>query len=188
MCFSTRLGPPGADRHALNRRAEAAAKTSAAAYQTSGELVVGCACIGQPRDEEEPVPQVDECIRDPDLWVLPQRPDRIRLAFLWYIFKRGQEDWRHELAWSCVVRLDNAEERGVPLPADFAPDVAAAMEAGAEEKGAFPTSRPMLAGQLSFSGSFSARSANPEQRVGCGWCDAGGGAPGARARQRHEEH
>ena len=123
MCFSTRLGPPGADRHALNRRVEAAAKTSAAAYQRSGELVVGCACIGQPRDEEEPVPQVDECIRDPDLWALPQRPDRIRLAFLWYIAKRGQEDWGHELAWSCVVRLDHAERKGVPLPADFAPDV-----------------------------------------------------------------
>ena len=134
------------------------------------------------------MPQVDECIRDPDLWALPQRPDRIRLAFLWYIAKRGQEDWGHELAWSCVVRLDHAEEQGVLLPADFAPDVAAAMEAGAEEKGAFPASQLMLACQLSFSGSFSARSSNPDQRVGCGWCDAGGGAPGARARQRHEEH
>ena len=114
------------------------------------------------------MPQVDECIRDPDLWALPQRPDRIRLAFLWYIFKRGQEDLGHELAWSCVVRLDHAEERGVPLPADFAPDVAAAMEAGAKEKGAFPASQPRPAGQLSFSGNFSARSANSCQRVGCG--------------------
>ena len=64
--------------------------------------------------------------------------------------------------------MDNAEERGVPLPADFAPDVAAAMEAGAKEKGAFLASQLRLADQFSFSGSFSARSANPGQRVGCG--------------------
>ena len=43
-------------------------------------------------------------------------PIEIRLAFLWYIVKRGKEAWGHELAWSCVVRLDHAEEQGVPLP------------------------------------------------------------------------
>ena len=125
----------------MYRRAEAAAKNSAAAYETSGELVVGCSCIGQPRDEEEPVPQLDECIRDPDLWALPQRPDRIRLAFLWYIAKRGKEAWGHKLAWSCVVRLDNAEKRGVPLPSDFAPEVAVVIEADAKDKGSLSDSQ-----------------------------------------------
>ena len=186
--FLSRLGRPEADRQALYRRAEAAAKNAAAGYETQGDLVIGCMCIGQPHDEDEPIPQLEGCKRHPELWTLPEWPSQIRLAFLWFIAKRGRERVEHESAWSCAVRLDNAEKQGVPLPADFAPDVAAAMEAGAEEKGAFPTSRPMLAGQLSFSGSFPARSSNPDQRVGSGWCDAGGGAPGARARQRHEEH
>ena len=52
VCLS-RLGRPEADRQALYRRAEAAAKNAAAGYETQGDLVIGCMCIGQPRDEEE---------------------------------------------------------------------------------------------------------------------------------------
>ena len=87
--FLSRLGRPEADRQALYRRAEAAAKNAAAGYETHGDLVIGCMCIGQPHDEEEPIPQLEGCKRHPDLWTLPKRPSQIRLAFLWYIAKRG---------------------------------------------------------------------------------------------------
>ena len=158
-----RLGHIGADRQALYRRAQAAAKNAAAGYETSGELVVGCMCIGQPRDEEEPIPQLDACIGNPDLWTLPQRPDRIRLAFVWYIAKRGWEALEHESAWSCVVRLCDAERRGVPLPSDFAPDVAAVIEADAKDKGALPANRPLRAAQPSCGDILLARGATPGQ-------------------------
>ena len=136
-----RLGHIGADRQALYRRAQAAAKNTAAGYETSGELVVGSMCIRQPCDEEEPIPQLDACIGNPDLWTLPQRPDRIRLAFVWYIAKRGWEALEHESAWSCVVALDDAERKGVPLPSDFAPEVAVVIEADAKDKGSFSDSQ-----------------------------------------------
>ena len=152
-----RRGHIGAVREALYRRAQAAAKNAAAGYETSGELVVGCMCIGLPRDEEEPIPQLDACIGNPDLWTLPQRPDRIRLAFVWYIAKRGWEALEHESAWSCVVRLDNAEKRGV------APEVAAVIEADAKDKGALPANRPLRAAQPSCGEILLARGATPGQ-------------------------
>ena len=163
-----RLGHIGADRQALYRRAQAAAKNTAAGYETSGELVVGCMCIGQPRDEEEPIPQLDACIGNPDLWTLPQRPDRIRLAFVWYIAKRGWEALEHESAWSCVVRLDNAEKRGVPLPSDFAPEVAVVIEADAKDKGSFSDSQTWLAAQPSSGDVLLARGADPGRCTFCG--------------------
>ena len=133
-----RLGTPEADRHALYRRGEAAAKSAAAGYEVQGDLVIGCMCIGQPRDEGAREPSLEECKWDPDLWTLPQRPDRIRLGFLWFIAKRGWEELAHESAWSCVVRLCDAERRGVPLPPGFAPEVAAVLDAGATGEGASP--------------------------------------------------
>ena len=100
----------------------------------------------------------------PDLWTLPQRPGHIRLAFLWFIAKRGREAVEHESAWSCVMRLDKAEEQGVPLPSDFAPQVAAVLEADAKDEGALPAGRHYLASQLS-SDSGTARTANAGQRA-----------------------
>ena len=163
--FLPRLGLPEDDRMALYRRAEAAAKKAAAGYETQGDLVIGCMCMGQPRDEEEPIPQLEGCKRHPDLWTLPQRPSHIRLAFAWFIAKRGRETVEHESAWSCVVRLDLAEQRGVPLPSDFAPQVAAVLEADAKDKGALPADRLRLASQLCTSDSVTARTANAGERA-----------------------
>ena len=161
----SRLGRPEADRQALYRRAEAAAKNAAAGYETQGDLVIGCMCIGQPHDEEEPIPQLEGCKRHPELWTLPEWPSQIRLAFLWFIAKRGREKVEHESAWSCVVCLNNAERHGVPLPSDFAPEVAAVLEADAKDKGALPADRLCLAGQLCSSDSLTARAANAGQRI-----------------------
>ena len=150
---------------ALYRRAEAAARKAAAGYETQGDLVIGCMCIGQPHDAEEPIPQLEGCKRHPDHWTLPQRPSHIRLAFLWFIAKRGRERVEHESAWSCVVRLDLAEERGVPLPPDFAPEVAAVLEVDAKDKGTLPADRLCLEGQLCSSDRVMARAANAGQRI-----------------------
>ena len=98
--------------------------------------MIGCWCIGQPRDGEALDPAIEDCNWDPELWILPERPSQIRLGFFWYIAKRGREQLEHESAWSCVVRLDNAEHQGVPLPSDFAPEVAAVLEADAKDQGA----------------------------------------------------
>ena len=84
-----RHGRRRADPQALCQRAEAAAKAAAARYATPGGTLTDCMCIGQPRDEGAREPSLEECKWDPDLWTLPQRPDRIRLGFLWFIAKRG---------------------------------------------------------------------------------------------------
>ena len=160
-----RLGLPEDDRMALYRRAEAAAKKAAAGYETQGDLVIGCMCEGQPRNEEEPIPQYEDIRRHPDLWTLPQWPSQIRLAFLWFIAKRGRETVEHESAWSCVVRLDLAEQRGVPLPSDFAPQVAAVLEADAKDKGGLPADRLYLASQLCSSDSVTTSTGNAVQRA-----------------------
>ena len=110
------------------------------------------------------MPQLEGCKRHPEQWTLPEWPRQIRLAFLWFIAKRGRERIQHESAWSCVVHLHNAETRGVPLPPDFAPEVAAVLEADAKDKGALPADRLCLAGQLCSSDSVPARSANAGQR------------------------
>ena len=163
--FLPRLGLPEDDRMALYRRAEAAAKKAAAGYETQGDLVIGCMCMGQPLDEEEPIPQLEGCKRHPDLWTLPQRPSHIGLAFAWFIAKRGRETVEYEAAWSCVVHLHHAEQRGVPLPSDFAPQVAAVLEADAKSKGALPADRLRLASQLCTSDSVTARTANAGERT-----------------------
>ena len=111
--------------------------------------MIGCWCIGQPRDEEELDPAIEDCNWDPDLWILPQWPSQIRLGFFWFIIaKRGRERLEHESAWSCVVRLDKAENQGVPLPSDFAPEVAAVLEADAKDQGAVSVDRTGLAGHF----------------------------------------
>ena len=109
-----RLGTPEADRHALYRRGEAAAKSAAAGYEVQGDLVIGCMCIGQPRDEGAREPSLEECKWDPNLWTLPQRPDRIRLGFLWFIAKRGWEELAHFHA--CSARAHHLRQLAASDP------------------------------------------------------------------------
>ena len=48
-----------------------------------------------------------------------------------------------EWADSCVVRLVNAEQKGVPLPPYLAPMVADVIDAGGKDKGASPAGQPL---------------------------------------------
>ena len=102
--------------------------------------------IGRPHDDEESAPLFDECTRNPDLWKLPPQGGQIRLAFLWHIMNGT----RVEEGDSCVVRLVDAERRGVPLPSLLAPTVAELIEARAQEKGALAASQPCLADSTKF--------------------------------------
>ena len=135
MCFSRGLGILGLIDRPCTAAHRLLQRTPPLDMRHRASLWSAACASASPCDEEEPILELDACIGNPDLWTLPQRPDRIRLAFVWYIAKRGWEAFEHESAWSCVVRLDHAEERGVPLPSDFAPDVAAVIEADAKDKG-----------------------------------------------------
>ena len=123
-------------------RGSAAAKAAASRYDTPEGTSINCYCIGQPHDDEELAPLLEECTQKPALWKLPPKVGRVRLAFLWHIMKGT----RVEEGDSCVVRLDHAEERGVPLPPFLAQTVAELIGAAAQEKGA------MLASQLCLVG------------------------------------
>ena len=138
--FLLRRGRQKADPQALFERGSAAAKAAASRYDTPEGTSVECFCIGQPHDDEEPALLLEECTQSPDLWKLPPQGGQVRLAFLGHITKGH----RVEEADSCVVRLDNAEERGVPLPSLLAPMVAELIDARAQEKGALSASQPCL--------------------------------------------
>ena len=101
-------------------------------------------CIGQPHDDGEPAPLLEECTQNPDLWKLPPAGSQIRLAFLWHIIKGHRVDG----ADSCVARLDHAERQGVPLPPDLAPMVAELIDSGATDEGALPASQASLVGRV----------------------------------------
>ena len=144
--FLPRRGRQKVDPQALCDRAEAAAKAAAARYDTPEGTSVDCFCIGQPHDDEESAPSFEECTRNPDLWKLPPQGGQIRLAFLWHIMKGT----RVEEGDSCVLRLEDAERRGVPLPSLLAPTVAELIDARAQEKGALAASQPCLADSAKF--------------------------------------
>ena len=139
-----RHGRRRADPQALGQRAEAVAKAAAARYATPDGTLIDCMCIGQPHDDEEPAPLLEECTQRPELWKLPPKVGRIRLAFLWHIIKGHRVDG----ADSCVVRLDDAERQGVPLPPDLAPMVAEMIDSGAKDEGALPASQASLVGRV----------------------------------------
>ena len=139
-----RRGRQKADPQALCERAVAAAKAAAARYDTPEGTLINCFCIGQPHDDEEPAPLLEECTQNPDLWKLPPQGGQVRLAFLWHIMK----GLRVEEGDSCVVRLDEAERRGVPLPPFLAQTVAELVDAAAQEKGALLASQPCLVGAV----------------------------------------
>ena len=138
--FLLRRGRQKADPQALFERASAAAKAAASRYDTPEGTSINCFCIGQPRDDEEPAPLLEECTQKPDLWKLPPQSGQVRLAFLWHIMIGH----RVEEADSCVVRLEDAERRGVPLPPLLAPMVTELLDARAQEKGALLASQPCL--------------------------------------------
>ena len=138
--FLLRRGRQKVDPQALFERASAAAKAAASRYDTPEGSSINCYCIGQPHDDEELAPLLEECTQKPDLWKLPPKVGRVRLAFLWHIMKGH----RVEEGDSCVVRLDEAERRGVPLPPFLAQTVAELIDARAQEKGALQASQPCL--------------------------------------------
>ncbi len=181
--FLPRLGRRRADPQALCQRAVAAAKAAEARYDMPDGTLIECMCIGQPHDDGELAPLFEECTQSEDLWKLPQQGDQIRLAFLWHIVQ-GR---RVEGADSCVVRLDNAERRGVPLPPDLAPMVADLIDAGAQDKGALQAGQLCVASQPSSSTSLSVRSVAAYQRICCGRSSAAGRAQGGGDRERCSE-
>ena len=139
-----RRGRQRADPQALCQRAVAAAKAAAAQYETPEGTLIDCMCIGQPHDDGEPAPLLEECTQNPDLWKLPPAGSQTRLAFLWHIIKGHRVDG----ADSCVLRLEDAERRGVPLPPDLAPMVAELIDSGAKDEGALPASQASLVGRV----------------------------------------
>ena len=114
------------DATRLDRRANKAAMEAAARYPTPSGSSISCICIGQPRVDDRPSPYPEECEPNPKHWLLPQRPSHIRLTFKWEIIE-GCSVSATEAA-TCVVRLDKAEQQGVPLPAEWGPKVAALLD------------------------------------------------------------
>ena len=120
----------------LGRRADNAAVEAAARYPTPGGCSISCICIGQPLVDDKPSPYREECEPNAKHWLLPcspERPSHIRLAFQWEIFE-GRSITATEAA-SCVVRLDKAEEQGVPLPSGWAEKIASLFDESLQSKG-----------------------------------------------------
>ena len=118
---------------ALGRRAERAASETASSYPMPNGFSISCVCIGQPRVDDKPSPYPEDCEPNAELWILPDWPSQICLAFHWEILE-GPSSLAIEAA-SCVVRLDKAEQRGVPLPAGWGPKVAALLDGSAQTAG-----------------------------------------------------
>ena len=121
------------DATRLDRRAKQAAMEAAARYPTPNGCSISCVCIGQPRVDEQPSPYSEDCEPNSKHWRLPERPSQIRLAFKWEIFE-GCSTTATEAA-SCVVRLNDVEQRGVPLPAGWGPKVADLLDGSSQSKG-----------------------------------------------------
>ena len=121
------------DSAALDRRAKQAATEAAARYPTPNGFSISCVCIGQPRVDDKTSPHPEECEPNAGRWILPDQPSYIRLAFKWEIFE-GPSVSAIEAA-SCVVRLNNATQRGVHLPAGWGPKVAALLDGSLQTKG-----------------------------------------------------
>ena len=118
----------------LGRRAERAAMEAPSRYPTPNGYSISCVCIGQPRVDDKPSPYPEDCEPNAERWILPDRPSQVRLAFKWEILE-GPSALAIEAA-SCVVRLDNAEQRGVPLPAGWGPKVADLLDGSTQAAGA----------------------------------------------------
>ena len=99
------------DATALDRRAKRAATEAASKYPTPNGFSISCVCIGQPLVDDKPSPYPEECEPNSGRWIIPKGkwPSQIRLAFKWEILG-GPSALAIEMA-SCVVQLNNAEER-----------------------------------------------------------------------------
>ena len=103
------------DRQSLLRRAEAAAKSAALRYSETCGGAVRCTFAGQPRDQYYESFAATDCVADPQVWIIPRWADRIRLAFRWDIFE--EDSVIPTESDNIVVSLNDAEQKGVPLPA-----------------------------------------------------------------------
>ena len=102
-------------------------------FPTPNGYSISCVCIGQPRVDDQPSPYPEDCEPNAERWILPDRPSQVRLAFHWELLE-GPSVSAIEAA-SCVVRLNDAVQRGVPLPAGWGPKVAALLDGSAQAAG-----------------------------------------------------
>ena len=92
-----------------------------------------CSLAGQPRNAGETPLLLDDIESNPELWVLPAWATHARLAFKWEITEGGNAQPRK--CGFCVISLKKAEQRGVPLPTGWAPEVAALIDIDALNHG-----------------------------------------------------
>ena len=123
------------DATALDRRATRAATEAASRYPIPNGFSISCVCIGQPLVDNKPSPYPEECEPDAGRWVTPKGkwPSQIRLAFKWELFE-GPSASAIESA-TCVVHLNNALRRGVPLPSDWGQKVADLLDGSDQAEG-----------------------------------------------------
>ena len=129
---------------ALDRRAKRAATEAASKYPTPNGFSISCVCIGQPLVDDKPSPYPEECEPNAGRWIIPkdERPSQIRLAFKWQILE-GPSASVIESA-TCVVHLNHAVQRGVPLPTGWGQKVADLLEGSAQRAGMLRRPRLLL--------------------------------------------
>ena len=129
---------------ALDRRAKRAATEAASKYPTPNGFSISCVCIGQPLVDDKPSPYPEECEPNSGRWIIPKgkRPSQIRLAFKWEILE-GPSASVIESA-TCVLHLNNAVRRGVPLPTGWGQKVADLLDGSAQTAGMLRRPRLLL--------------------------------------------
>ena len=105
---------------------------------------ISCVCIGQPLVDDKPSPYPEECEPNAGRWIIPKgkRPSQIRLAFKWDILE-GPSSSVIESA-TCVVHLNHAVRRGVPLPTGWGQKVADLLDGSAQRAGMLRRPRLLL--------------------------------------------
>ena len=129
---------------ALGRRAKRAATEAASKYPTPDGFSISCVCIGQPLVDDKPSPYLEECEPNAGRWIIPKDgwPSQIRLAFKWEILE-GPSASATESA-TCVLHLNHAVRRGVPLPTGWGQKVADFLDGSAQTTGMLRRPRLLL--------------------------------------------
>ena len=104
-----------ADRELIRRRAEAVAEAAALRFEESCGGRVYCTFVGQLRVERDDWPRLTDCERDSERWAIPRWIGSIRLLFKWDIIEHG----RVTESDNSVVTLNDAAQKGAPLPNDW---------------------------------------------------------------------
>ncbi len=132
------------DATALDRQAKLAATEAASRYPMPDGFSISCVCIGQPLVDDKPSPYPEECEPSAGRWIVPKdkRPSQIRLAFKWDILE-GPSASDIESA-TCVVHLNHAVRRGVPLPAGWGQKIADLLDGSAQPAGVLRISCMLL--------------------------------------------